>query len=206
MSPIRHILADIGVVTLNMDFRSLALRMAAACEVPVEGGPAGLARALYEDPMLADYECGRVGRAEFIAHFRDKLGFRGGDDGFVALWRSVFSTNTPMVDFWRSIADRADVWYFSNTGEMHTPWVYGAFPRMAVHKGHALSYELGVMKPNPLFFRFGLERLGLSAGECLFIDDQAVNCEAARACGVESVHYTCASAALAALRARLGVG
>ncbi len=203
MPAIRHILADIGVVTLDMDLPGLAFRMAVACDGAVKGGSAGLARAFYEDPMLADYECGRVDRGAFVDHFRAKLGFRGGREEFVAIWRSAVSPNLPMIDFWRSLAGRADLWYFSNTGEMHVPWIYEAFPAMVVHKGHALSFELGVMKPDPLFFRRGMERLGLSAEECLFIDDQAVNCDAARSCGIESIHYTTADAALAALRTRL---
>jgi len=202
--PYRHILADIGVVTLRMNFAGAAVRMAAACGKAAVRGPAALMKAFYGDPMLAEYECGRRGRAEFVGHFREKVGFRGGDDEFVAIWRSVFSENEPMIDFWRSVAGRrADVWFFSNTGEMHVPWVYEAFPRMAVHRGQALSYELGVMKPDPSFFRLGLGRLGLAAEDCLFIDDQAANCEAARACGIESIHYTDAPSALAALRARL---
>lgn len=204
MPPLRHLLADIGVVTLNMDFPGAALRMAAACWEAALRSPGGLMRAFYEDPMLADYECGRVGRPEFVDHFRRKLGFRGGEESFVGIWRSVFSANVPMIDYWRSLAGRAEVWYFSNTGEMHVPWVYGAFPEMAVHRGHALSYELGVMKPDPAFFHRGLERLGLDPAECLFIDDQAANCTAARACGIESIHYTDAPSALAALRPRLG--
>ncbi len=186
-----------------MDLPGLAFRMAAACDGAVEGGSAGLARAFYDDPMLADYECGRVGRGAFVDHFRAKLGFRGGREEFVAIWRSAVSPNLPMIDFWRSLAGRADLWYFSNTGEMHVPWIYEAFPAMVVHKGHALSFELGVMKPDPLFFRRGMERLGLCAEECLFIDDQSVNCDAARSCGIESIRYTTADAALAALRTRL---
>lgn len=203
MPPYRHILADIGVVTLNMDFAGPARRMAAACSAVGLREPGGLMRAFYGDPMLAEYECGRVGRGAFVDHFREKLGFRGGEEEFVAIWQSVFSANVPMIEFWRSLAGRMDVWYFSNTSEMHVPWVYGVFPEMAVHRGHALSYELGVMKPDPLFFRRGLERLGLEAAECLFIDDQASNCEGARACGIESIHYTDVHSALAALRARL---
>jgi putative hydrolase of the HAD superfamily len=46
------------------------------------------------------------------------------------------------------------------------------------------SYELGVAKPDPAYFRAVLERLHLPAGEVLFVDDNAANVEAARAVGL----------------------
>ena len=205
MPTIRHVLADIGGVTLSLDFRAAAARMAAHCGAGGRIEPEKLLSAFYGDPVLVDYECGRIGRGDFVAHFRRKLSFRGDDAEFVAIWRSVFTANRPMIDFWRSLAGQWGIWYFSNTGEMHVPWVYGAFPEMTMHRGHALSYEVGVMKPDARFFRTGLDRLGLRPDECLFVDDLEENCAGARACGIESIRYTDAPATQAAVCARLGL-
>jgi len=52
------------------------------------------------------------------------------------------------------------------------------------------SCELGVAKPERAYFTTILDRLGLSAGRVLFIDDNAENVEAARAVGLTAWVYT----------------
>ncbi len=52
------------------------------------------------------------------------------------------------------------------------------------------SYQLGVAKPDPAIYRHVLEQLGTAAAETLFIDDKAVNVEAARALGMKSLKFT----------------
>ena len=52
-----------------------------------------------------------------------------------------------------------------------------------------VSYELGVCKPDPEFFRRGLAKLGVEAEECLFIDDLEDNVEAARSLGITGIRF-----------------
>ncbi len=49
------------------------------------------------------------------------------------------------------------------------------------------SYELGCMKPNPLFFEKMLAEEQLNPGEALFLDDGPRNVEAAQALGIRSI-------------------
>lgn len=51
------------------------------------------------------------------------------------------------------------------------------------------SYELGLAKPDPAFFTAILERIGLDAGEVLFVDDSLRNVEAARSVGLAAEHW-----------------
>ncbi|HMR72753.1 MAG TPA: HAD-IA family hydrolase [Candidatus Saccharibacteria bacterium] len=53
----------------------------------------------------------------------------------------------------------------------------------------ALSYELGVTKPDYAAYRAAAERLGVSPEECVFIDDQERNVTAACEVGMRSIHY-----------------
>jgi len=50
-----------------------------------------------------------------------------------------------------------------------------------------ISGEIGMRKPEPRIFDHTLERLGLEAGECVFVDDLAANIEAAAALGFVGV-------------------
>lgn len=200
---IRHLLFDIGTVTLHMNFADPAKRMHALCRAADVSDPARFMKAFYADPMLVEYECGRVDTAAFVGHFVRRLGFEGSRDDFIAIWRSVFTPNKAVIALIRELAATHGIYYFSNTGEMHVPWVYERFPEMAVHRGHALSYEIGVMKPDPFFFTEGLRRLRLKAEDCLFIDDLAPNVAAARSVGIAGIHYTAPDDAIARIRRHL---
>lgn len=64
---------------------------------------------------------------------------------------------------------------------------------MQQHLGYAdlmdgafYSYELRLAKPDPAYFETILDRLGLPAGEVLFLDDSAGNVDAARGVGLRA--------------------
>jgi len=65
-----------------------------------------------------------------------------------------------------------------------------------------VSGEEGVVKPDPEIYRRCLERNGLAAGDCVFIDDSADNVAAARRMGIDGVQFTDPPSLRAALRAR----
>jgi len=50
--------------------------------------------------------------------------------------------------------------------------------------GTLISAEEGIMKPDPEIYRLCLNRFGLKAEECFFIDDVQANIEGAAACGI----------------------
>ncbi len=66
-----------------------------------------------------------------------------------------------------------------------------------IEKGGALdlfdefvcSGEVGVAKPDQRIYALTAERLGLPAADCLFIDDSERNVDAARAAGMQAVHF-----------------
>jgi len=64
--------------------------------------------------------------------------------------------------------------------------VGAAFELDALFEGVHASCHIGVRKPDPAFYARVLERVGAAAGECLFVDDRRVNCEAAERAGMAS--------------------
>lgn len=52
-----------------------------------------------------------------------------------------------------------------------------------------LSYKVGVTKPDERIYLLAAERLGVEAGECLFIDDRQVNVDGASEAGMRSMQY-----------------
>ena len=67
------------------------------------------------------------------------------------------------------------------------------------------SAFVGMRKPDREIYELTLERLGMRAEECLFVDDMPLNCDAARAAGMQAVVYREPEQAIAEIRAALRV-
>ena len=68
-----------------------------------------------------------------------------------------------------------------------------------------ISAEVGLRKPDEAIFRLALDRVGLEAGECVFIDDIDHNVRAAEALGMVGLHHTSQAATVTRLEELLGV-
>lgn len=51
------------------------------------------------------------------------------------------------------------------------------------------SARVGVAKPDPAIYEIAADRAGVAAHQCLFVDDQLENVEAATTLGMTGVHY-----------------
>ena len=60
-------------------------------------------------------------------------------------------------------------------------------------KDVVISARVGLVKPEPAIFELMLSQFGFAAHECLFIDDSLDNVQAARAQGIDSIHFIDAS-------------
>jgi len=63
------------------------------------------------------------------------------------------------------------------------------FPFLQSFDGAVVSAHERLIKPDPAIFHTLLERYGLEAGDCIFVDDSAKNIETARAVGMQAVHF-----------------
>ena len=70
--------------------------------------------------------------------------------------------------------------------------------------GGILSYQDGVIKPDPAIYRLLLDRYGLKPEECVFLDDVPKNVDAAAAFGIATILFRNQEQAMEELRA-LGV-
>lgn len=65
------------------------------------------------------------------------------------------------------------------------------------------SAFVGARKPEPRIYEIVLERMGVSAEACVLVDDFEVNCEGARAVGMQAVRFADTEQTLAELDALL---
>ena len=62
-------------------------------------------------------------------------------------------------------------------------------PAWDLMDGAVVSGEERLMKPDPAIYQLLCKRYGLLAEECLFVDDNADNCEGARVAGMRAVRF-----------------
>ncbi len=75
------------------------------------------------------------------------------------------------------------------------------FPFLGWFKGTVVSGDEKLIKPDPRIFRLLLDRYGLAAKDCVFIDDNPKNAAAAQALGIHGIHFRDPAALRADLRA-----
>lgn len=79
------------------------------------------------------------------------------------------------------------------------PIAYDLYPFFAEFEGTVVSGEVRLAKPDERIYLLLLERYGLAASECLFIDDNERNTRAATTLGIHALHLkndTCLKEAL----------
>lgn len=63
------------------------------------------------------------------------------------------------------------------------------FPFLGGFDGVVVSGRERIVKPDPAIFRLLLDRYGLKAADCVFIDDNPANVEAALKAGMAALHF-----------------
>ncbi|RJE89417.1 HAD family hydrolase [Paracoccus onubensis] len=89
----------------------------------------------------------------------------------------------------------------TNWSRDNWPAALAQYPRLeTLFEDIVVSGVEGLLKPQPEIYRTLLDRNGIKAGNCVFIDDSPANVEGARAVGMEAIHFTEAEALHLALR------
>ena len=67
------------------------------------------------------------------------------------------------------------------------------------------SSKVGLRKPEPRFYEIACEMLGVTAPECVFLDDLGINLKPAKAMGMTTIKVTEPGQAIAELASVLGL-
>lgn len=111
------------------------------------------------------------------------------DAGDVAAEINRNALNSQLFEWIRTVKPQYKLGILSNAGENVLEKLLGA-DNVALFDATVLSYEVGAAKPDAQMYEAVMRKLGVSADECVFVDDQQQYCEGARAVGMEAVLYT----------------
>jgi putative hydrolase of the HAD superfamily len=181
------VVSDLGNVLLFFDNTIFFRRMAASTARTVEE-----IRRVTEDntALLARFECGRMSPREFYEHARGLFDARATFEEFFAAYTDVFVPNPPAIEALRRLKPGRRMALLSNTDVRRWTFIKSRFPEILFFDAYALSFEAGVMKPDPAIYRRALAGVGVEPERAVFIDDLAENVEEARRLGMAGIHVT----------------
>lgn len=96
------------------------------------------------------------------------------------------------------------VYYLSNFSRKAEQECSESLSFLPYTDGGILSYQDKLIKPDERIYRLLLDRFGLQAQECVFIDDTLKNIEGGQACGIRGVWFQSYEQAVEELR-KMGV-
>ncbi len=143
-------------------------------------------RELHDLNVGSDY--GYIGADEYAEALASITGRSKTD--IIELRAREHTRNEPVVDYLRELKKHYKVAMLSNVGPELVERLFSEQERSELFDAIVLSYTEGLVKPNPAIFTLTAERLGLTAGECVMIDDLEKNIEGADAAGMPGIVYT----------------
>jgi putative hydrolase of the HAD superfamily len=157
---------------------------------------------------LFKLERGDITEPEFLDVLRDGLEPRIGRRPHLHRFREIFfealDPNEPMIELMRELkVSGLRMAMLTNNVQEWEPLWRTMLPVDEIFEMVIDSGYVGYRKPEKQIYEITLERLGLPAEACLFVDDMELNCDAARELGFTCVHYRDAAQAIADVRAAL---
>ena len=180
-------------------------------DVPVEAYGRAMAHSLERDgghPLFA-LERGEITEADFLGRLQRGLAAVLGREvhlhGFGARLMEALEPNQELFDRYAALRRERGLRFAlctNNVREWEPLW-RAKLPIDDVFEVVVDSAFVGTRKPEPEIYAITLERLGLPAAACAFVDDLAVNVEAAREAGMSGIVYRDTAQAIAELEALL---
>ena len=157
-------------------------------------------------PAVRAYETGRSDRDAFSRAIVDEFALPVGPEAFLAEFEHWPRALHPGArDLLASLDGRYLTASLSNTNELHWSRFERDWNLPAMFHRNYPSYAVGKLKPDADYFEHVLDDLGVARERALFVDDNRINVEAARAVGLHA-RLAPRLEALAPIFAEFGIG
>lgn len=176
----RSILFDLGNVLVRYEHDATIAAVATLY---------GVERAAVRDAFAlvsTDFGMGLIAAPDLLNALNHSLGCAIEESSFVRAFCAGLARNDAALAYALSLQDRAStqIGAISNTNEVHVAWLDRHVPELAEFELVMMSNEVHILKPDPEIFELALELLDTKAEQVLYIDDLAINVEAAQGIGM----------------------
>lgn len=199
-SGIRLIISDFGGVICTFDYWIFCERLAARVHRTADQ----VFAAAFSDRLQADFETGKLSGREYHHTVMARLDADVPFDEFYPMYGDIFTEIPATCDLLRRLRSRYPLYLLSDTNEIHFGYVRETVSTLALFDEFIVSYQVGVLKPNPRIYEEALRRSGLTARACVFTDDRPANVAGAARLGIHAVRFE-SPAQFASDLLRLGV-
>jgi putative hydrolase of the HAD superfamily len=160
---------------------------------------------------LFELETGRMTEADFLRKLAEQLTAQLGRPvelhGFGEQYFEHLHPNEGMIEYMRELSGRGYKLAICTTNVREGEQLWRAkLPVDELFDVVVDSAFVGMRKPEPAIYELTLERLGVGADVALMIDDIELNCDAARALGMQAIWFQSTEQAIAEVEAALGAG
>jgi len=162
-----------------------------------------------ENPLY-EMERGEISEEDFLGQLSAGLEPLLDHEPHLHRFRELFigglKVNPPMIELMRELKDSGlrMAMLTNNVREWEPHW-RPMLPVDEIFETVVDSAFVGCRKPEPRIYEITLARLGMDAGECVFVDDLLPNIEGARELGFAAVHFQDNEQAIAEIRAATGL-
>ena len=164
---LQNIIFDLGKVLIHYDFSIFFKKI---------GYHADEHKLDEADEAIIKFESGLMPKLEFLQELQKIYQFSMTMEDFEKAWCEVFFENHDMINLAQRISKNYNTFIFSNTDELHFPYIWNQFPSLHFFKQNLmLSYEIQAVKPDEKAYKKALDRFSLDSSECVFIDDRPKN-------------------------------
>ena len=187
MSKIKNILFDMGNVLIRWDPALFVSRLKLDA-----ADSALLVREVYGGVLWVMLDRGVVTEAEVVARLRERVPERlhGVLEPLVCRWDTEHLQIDGMEDLARELSAKGFTLYLlSNAGRRHHEY-WGKYAVSPLFGDRVfISADHRLLKPEAAFYETALAHFGLDRRECLFIDDNPSNAEAACRLGLDTIVF-----------------
>lgn len=215
----KNLIFDLGGVLIDLDvnrmlrgFEGVGLDPRMFMAESAEKGATTVCEGMSVGQLLSDYQTGDITTEELLETILPECRPGTTREQLVEAWNhclvSIPEERLKTVRRWREKGYRT--YMLSNTNDLH--WRY-----ISTHcfggeglgledcfDGVFLSHEMRLAKPDAEIYRSMLQRLGVRAEDCWFVDDAQVNVEAARKEGLQAEWLDVKNEDLTAMMQRKG--
>ena len=209
---LRAVISDFGGVLTNRLIEAFAAFQDES-GISLEQLGRGMQRVAERDGEypLFRLERGEVTEQEFLERLgsglEPELGHRPTLHRFREIWFEALHGNEPMLDLMRELREAGYRMAIltNNVREWEELW-RAKLPVDEIFELVVDSAWVGMRKPDPAIYELTVSRLdGVELHECLFVDDNDANVEAARELGMTAVHFRSNEQAIPEIRELTGL-
>ncbi|MHC4179710.1 MAG: HAD family hydrolase [Planctomycetota bacterium] len=191
---------DLGKVLVDFDVEQMFRQLGEVAGVD----PARVEEVVFDAGLQQQYETGRISGSEFYEAFCRQTGTRPDYDALRRAGSEIFELKVSMLPVAAQLRQAGyRLGILSNTCESHWEFCTRRYRILSeLFTVHALSYRIGVAKPEVAIFHAAAELAGVRPEEIFYVDDHAPHVAGARAAGFDAVQYTSTPQLAADLRSR----